>query len=296
MRLQYSLPIATTLLSALLASSALAQNGSVVASGATPEVLSDSFTFTEGPIADAQGNVYFTDIPANRIHIWTTDGQLETFREQTSATNGLFFDADGILYGAEGGTGSVTRMDMDGNVSVVVDEYEGASFNSPNDLWIDEHGGIYFTDPRYGLESNLPQPGYYVYYVAPGASEATLIIDDLVRPNGIIGSRDGRTLYVADHEGDETYAYTIRSPGELTDGRLLIEQGSDGMAIDERGNIYLTGGTEITVYSSDGEMLEAIPFPMAPANMTFGGPDRDVLYVTARSTLYALRMTVKGMH
>lgn len=296
MRSQYRLQIATTLVSAMLASTALAQNDSVVASGATPEVLSADFTFTEGPIADAEGNVYFTDIPANRIHVWTTSGELQTFREQTNATNGLFFDADGILYGAEGGGGRVTRMDSDGNVSVVTDEYDGAPFNSPNDLWVDADGGIYFTDPRYGLESNLPQPGYYVYYVAPGSSEAKLVIDDLVRPNGIIGTPDGRTLYVADHQGDETYAYTITSPGELTDKRLLIEQGSDGMTLDERGNIYLTGRTEITVYSPEGELLEALTFPLAPANMTFGGPDRDVLYVTARSTLYALRMNVKGVY
>lgn len=280
----------------MLVSTAVAQNDSVVASGATPEVLSADFMFTEGPIADTDGNVYFTDIPANRIHVWTTSGELQTFREQTNGTNGLFFDGDGNLYGAEGGNGRVTRMDADGNVSVVVDEYDGAPFNSPNDLWVDADGGIYFTDPRYGLESNLPQPGYYVYYVAPGASEAQLIIDDLVRPNGIIGTPDGRTLYVADHQGDETYAYTISAPGELSDKRLLIEQGSDGLTLDERGNIYLTGGRDITVYSPEGELLETLTFPLAPANMTFGGPDRDVLYVTARSTLFALQMNVKGAY
>lgn len=291
----HRLSLATLLVGALLASAALAQSGSVVAPGATPEVLSDSFTFTEGPIADARGNVYFTDIPANRIHVWTTEGELQIFRDQTNATNGLFFDASGMLYGAEGGTGRVTRMDPDGNVTVVVDAYNGAPFNSPNDLWVDAEGGIYFTDPRYGIESNLPQPGYYVYYVAPGSSDAKLIIDDLVRPNGIIGTRDGNTLYVADHQGDQTYAYTISAPGELTDKRLLIEQGSDGMALDEHGNIYLTGRTDITVYSPEGELLETITFPLAPANMTFGGPDGDVLYVTARSTLFALQMNVKGM-
>src|SRR5690554_347611 len=209
MPLNYPMKFVSALAGMELATAALAQNDSLVADGAAPEALAESFIFTEGPIADEAGNVYFTDIPANRIHVWTVAGELETFREQTNGTNGLFFGPDGTLYGAEGGTGRVTRMDSGGNASPVVEEYNGAPFNSPNDLWVDAEGGIYFTDPRYGMESNLPQSGYHVYYLAPGAAEATLIIDDLVRPNGIIGTRDGRILYVADHEGDKTYAYTI---------------------------------------------------------------------------------------
>lgn len=281
------------LLGLLLSSSLQAQD--LVEQGAEIEILSDTFTFTEGPIADAEGNVYFSDIPANRIHVWTLGGELETFRENSNSANGLFFDNDWRLHAAEGG-GRITRMDDMAAVTVVTDNYDDAPYNSPNDLWIDAEGGIYFTDPRYGNESNLPQPGYYVYYLAPGADDAELIISDLERPNGIIGTQDGETLYVADHGGNRTYAYDINSPGELGERRVIARQGSDGVTLDENGNLYLTEGRNINIYSSLGQPLQSLEFPMAPANMTFGGPNRDILFVTARSHLYALPMNVRGMY
>lgn len=273
-----------------------AQDLQLVAPDASVQLLADSFTFTEGPAADARGNVYFTDIPANRIHVWTVSGELQTFRDNSNGTNGLFFDSNGQLFGAEGGAGRITRMDAQGNATAVTDQHNGAAFNSPNDLWIDAAGGIYFTDPRYGDESDNPQPGYYVYYLAPGASAAQAVITDLVKPNGIIGTKDGTTLYVADHLGNQTFAYNIVAPGQLSDKRLLAAQGSDGLTLDEQGNLYLTGGRHITVYNTQGELLQTIEFPLAPANMTFGGEDRDTLFVTARSSLFALQMNVKGMY
>jgi gluconolactonase len=280
----------------MVVGSANAQQSDLVAPGASVQLLADSFVFTEGPAADQQGNVYFSDIPASRIHVWTVTGELQTFRENTNGTNGLFFNNKWELFGAEGGAGRITRMDAAANVSVVVAQHNGASFNSPNDLWLDAAGGIYFTDPRYGDESNNPQPGYYVYYLAPGASEAQAIITDLVKPNGVIGTLDGSTLYVADHLGNQTFAYTISAPGQVSDKRLMAEQGSDGLTLDERGNLYLTGGRNITVYSPQGELLQSIEFPLAPANMTFGGENRDVLFVTARTSLFSLQMNVKGMY
>lgn len=277
---------------------AQAQDSSLIAPGAEVQQLHHGLFFTEGPAADQAGNVYFTDIPANRIYRWTLEGELEIFRENSNATNGLFFDADWQLYGCEGGAGRISRMDADGNATVVIDTYNGAPFNSPNDLWIDAHGGIYFTDPRYGDESDTPQPGYYVYYLAPGAASADLIITDLVKPNGVIGTADGSTLYVADHLGHQTFAYTIDAPGQISNKRLFAEQGADGMTLDEHGNLYLTpmtGGTDVTIYSPEGELLERIEFPEVPANLTFGGANRDVLFATARRGLYSVQMQVKGM-
>lgn len=282
-----------------LGSAALAQQSDLVATGAEVEQLHGDFLFTEGPAADAEGNVYFTDIPASRIYRWSLDGELTVFREDSNATNGLFFDDDDILYGCEGGAGRITRMDENGNVEVVIDQYQGAPFNSPNDLWIDPQGGIYFTDPRYGDESDLPQAGYHVYYLAPDADQAEVIITDLVKPNGVIGTEDGHTLYVADHLGHQTFAYTIEAPGELSSARLLAEQGADGMTLDAHGNLYLTpvdGSRNVTVYSPGGEVLEQIEFPEVPANLTFGGAERDVLFATARTGLYALPMNVRGMY
>lgn len=267
----------------------------LVAPGAEVREVAGGFTFTEGPIADEAGNVYFSDIPNNRIHLWSVAGELSTFRENTNGTNGLFFDADWRLHGAEGGAGRISRMDADGNATAVVATFNGNRFNSPNDLWIDTSGGIYFTDPSYGDRSNLPQAGEHVYYLPAGAREARVIITDMVRPNGIIGTRDGTTLYVADHAGNQTFAYSITAPGELTNKRLIAAQGSDGVALDEQGNLYLTGSS-ITVYSPAGELLDTIEVPLAPANLTFGGPNRDILYITARTTLFALQMAVKGMY
>lgn len=281
---------------AVIAGSALAQNSAIVAPGAEVELLTEGFIFTEGPAADAAGNVYFSDIPANTNYVWTTAGELQTFRTDSNGANGLFFDRDWQLFAAEGGAGRITTLDSDGQATVVVEAHNGQRFNSPNDLWVDATGGIYFTDPRYGDESNNPQPGYYVYYLASGANDAEAIITDLVKPNGIIGTRDGQTLYVADHLGNETYAYDITAPGEISNKRLMASQGSDGLTLDEHGNLYLTGGNNISVYSSAGELIDTLTFPLAPANMTFGGPERDVLYVTARSSLFALAMSVKGMY
>jgi gluconolactonase len=284
------------LLSAVSSLTLNASAAELIAQGAEVQQVSSGFSFTEGPAADQTGNVYFTDIPNNRIHIWTTDEELKVFRDDTRGANGLFFDADWQLFAAEGGGGRIIRMDTEGNPTVVVEQYNGKPFNSPNDLWIDASGGIYFTDPRYGDESNIPQSGYHVYYVPAGSNEAQVVITDLVKPNGIIGTRDGNTLYVADHLGNQTFTYTISGPGQVSAKRLFAPQGSDGLALDEQGNLYLTGGSNITAYSPAGELLETIAIPLAPANMTFGGPNRDVLYITARTALFSLKMAVRGMY
>ncbi len=274
---------------------AAAMAAELVADNAQPQEVAAGFTFTEGPAADEAGNVYFTDIPNNRIHIWTIDNELRTFRENSNAANGLFFDAEGRLLAAEGGAGRITRMDEEAEVTVLTDAFNGKPYNSPNDLWVDAQGGIWFTDPRYGDESNLPQAGYHVYYLPQGSQEARVVITDLQKPNGIIGTRDGKTLYVADHLGNQTYAYTIEAPGEISGKRLFASQGSDGMTLDEQGNLYLTG-RNVTVYNPQGEQIASIDTPLAPANLTFGGPDRDILYITARTTLYAVPMKVRGMY
>lgn len=284
-------------LSILLLGACAASSGPLLPETAQPQRLADGFTFTEGPIADADGNVYFSDIPNNRIHYWSTDGELSVFRANTMGANGLFFGPEGRLHAAEGGGARITRMDDLARVEILVNRHDHRPFNSPNDLWIDDEGGIYFTDPRYGDESNLPQPGYFVYYLAPGSDAARPIITGLERPNGIIGSRDGDTLYVADHGGNRTWAYHIETPGSVVSKRLVAEQGSDGVTLDRRGNLYLTGENYVSVYDpGTGEMIEQIEFPEAPSNMTFGGPDGRTLFVTARTGFYSIPMNVRGAY
>ena len=269
------------------------ESAGLVAPGAEVEKLADGFAFTEGPACDAKGNVYFSDVKNSRTHIWSVDGKLSTFRENTGRGNGLYFDAQGNLIVCEGGNRQVTSVSPDGQVTVLAHRFDGKLFNSPNDLWIDGRGGFYFTDPRYGPQDGMEQDGFHVYYVAPDRKTITRVIDDLVKPNGIIGTSDGKFLYVADAGDNKTYRYRIQPDATLTDRMLFAPQGSDGMTLDERGNLYLTRST-VAVYSPGGEKLTDIVIPETPANVTFGGKARKTLFITARTSLYALRMNVRG--
>ncbi len=280
---------------AVLAATAASPAEELVAPGAKVQKLAGGFRFTEGPAADAQGNVYFSDIPNNRIHIWTLDGKLTTFRENSGGANGLFFDAQGLLIACEGRARRVTASTPQGKLTVLATHYQGKRFNSPNDCWVDPQGGIYFTDPRYGAMNDLELPGFWVFYITPDRKRVVKVIDDLVKPNGIIGTRDGKRLYVADPGDNKTYVYEILGPGKLGPRKLFAPRGSDGMTLDERGNLYLTRD-KIYVYSPAGKLIATIQVPEVPANVCFGGSDRKTLFITARRGLYSLRMQVRGMY
>lgn len=273
-----------------------AQDAGVVAPGAQVKKLAGGFQFTEGPAADARGNIYFTDIPDNRILKWSVEaGQIGTFRENSNGANGLYFDKAGNLLVCEGkgDAGRLVSIAPDGTLTVLADKYEGKPFNSLNDLWIDPKGGVYFSDPRYGNRDNLPQDGEHVYYLTPDRAKVVRVIRDMVRPNGLIGTPDGKTLYVADHGADQTFAYAINDDGTLTDKKLFAPEGSDGMTIDSRGNIYLTNRA-VVVYDRDGKKIAEIKVPEDPSNVTFGGPGRSTLFITARTSLYSIEMAVRG--
>ncbi|UCG58182.1 MAG: SMP-30/gluconolactonase/LRE family protein [Phycisphaerales bacterium] len=279
---------------AVIGAGCATENTSVVAPDAQVQKLTGGFQFTEGPAADAKGNVYFTDIPNNRIHKWSLDGQLSTFRESSGGSNGLYFDKDGNLLACEGGGRRLVSIDAQGKVTSLADKYQGKRFNSLNDLWIDRKGGIYFTDPRYGQRDGMEQDGEHVYYLSPDRKNVTRVVDDMVRPNGVIGTRDGKLLYIADHGGNKTFVYKINKDGTLSDKKLFAPEGSDGMTIDNRGNIYLTTSA-VAVYNKKGEKIETIEVPEGPANVCFGGKDKKTLFITARTSLYSVRMRVKGL-
>lgn len=268
-------------------------NLSVVARDAEVKKLVGGFKFIEGPAADAQGNIFFSDIPNNRIHKWSLDGKLSTFRENSGGANGLYFDKNGNLLACEGGGRRLVSIDPNGNVTVLADKYQEKPFNSLNDLWPDPKGGIYFTDPRYGNRDDMQQDGEHVYYLTPDRKKVIRVIDDMVRPNGVIGTPDGKLLYVADHGGRKTFVYTINKDGTLSDKKLFTPKGSDGMTIDNEGNIYLTTNA-VEVYSKTGRKIETITVPEIPANVCFGGKDKKTLFITARTSLYSLQMKVKG--
>lgn len=266
----------------------------VVAPGAKAKKLAGGFKFTEGPAADKEGNVYFSDIPNNRIHRWSLDGKLSTFRENSGGANGLYFDREGNLRACEGGNRRLTSISPGGEVTVLADKYNGNRLNSPNDLWIDQKGGTYFTDPRYGREDNLEQDGFHVYYLPTAGGEPVRVTSDLKKPNGVIGTADGKSLFVADPGASRTYRYRINADGTLADKQLFVEHGSDGMTLDERGNLYLTSREGIAVFDSAGKALGVIPVPEGPANVTFGGKDNKTLFITARTGFYAVAMAVRG--
>ncbi|MFO7906767.1 MAG: SMP-30/gluconolactonase/LRE family protein [Planctomycetota bacterium] len=275
----------------LAATAGLAEE--LVAPGASVEKLADGFEFTEGPACDADGNIYFTDIPNERIHKWSVEGELTTFRENSGGANGLYFDDEGNLLVCEGGNRRVTSITPDGEVTVLADSYQGKKLNSPNDLWIDPRGGVYFTDPRYGSQDDLQLSGFHVYYISPDRKELVRVLDDLVKPNGVVGTADGKRLYVADAGDSKTYVYQVKPDGSLTDRELIAPVGSDGMTLDEQGNLYLTRGV-VHIYSAAGQQLGTIKVPEAPSNVCFGGADRRTLFITARTGLYSIRMGVKG--
>ena len=286
--------VATSCCGAMLnLSMAAAAEPSLVAPGGEVKKLAGDFAFTEGPAADRDGNIFFSDIPNNRIHRWGINGKLTVFRENSGGANGLCFDRQGNLLACEGGARRLTSIAPDGTVTVLADTFEGKKLNSPNDLWIDPAGGVYFSDPRYGNMEGLELPGFYVFYLPPDRKQLRRVIDDMVKPNGVLGTADGKQLYVADAGGGKTYVYAIQPDGALADKRLFAEQGSDGLARDELGNIYLTGGG-INVYSPAGEKIETIKVPEGPANLKFGGPDRKTLFITARTGFYAVPMRVRG--
>lgn len=272
----------------------------VIANGASVVKLAGGFAFTEGPASDNHGNVYFTDQPNNKIYIWTTDGNLETFLDNSGRANGLFFDRNGHLLTCSDMENELWSIATDKTHTVLVSEYKGKRLNGPNDLWVHPDGGIFFTDPLYvrpywTRNPEMEQESEQVYFLSPDRKTLARVTTDLKKPNGIIGTPDGKKLYVADIGANKTYSYDIQSDGSLANKRLFAELGSDGMTIDQKGNVYLTGNG-VTVFNSKGKKIEHIQVE-APwtANVCFGGKEMKTLFITASDGLFAIEMKVKGV-
>jgi len=271
----------------------------IIAPGAKVEKLAGGFDFTEGPASDAQGNVFFTDQPNDRILKWSVEGELSTFMQPCGRSNGLCFDSEGFLWACADEKNQLWRIGPENSVAVLIDAYTDKLLNGPNDIWIAPDGGAYFTDPfykrKYWNRGPIEQDCQGVYYLAPDSKTLVRVIDDLDQPNGIIGTPDGRTLYVTDIRDKKTYAYTIQDDGTLADKTLFCEKGSDGMTVDNQGNLYLTG-KGVMVFDKSGKQIQhiAVDEPWT-ANVCFGGKDRQSLFITASKGLYRLRMQVKGV-
>jgi gluconolactonase len=290
--------IAPAAVAALVACFAASDSG-VVAPGAALQKLSGEFAFTEGPASDASGAVFFTDQPNDRIMRCGIDGRITTFMSPCGRANGLCFDRKGNLWACADEKNELWRISPDRKVTVVVKEFQGKLLNGPNDVWVRPDGGVYFTDPFYRRDywkrGGPEQPVQGVYYLPPTGTGLIRVIDDLRQPNGIIGTPDGRTLYVADIGAGRTYSYAIGKDGTLANKRLFCEMGSDGMTIDDEGNLYLTG-RGVTVLDRAGKRVDQIDVPEPwTANVCFGGKDRRTLFITASKGLYSIRTRTKGV-
>ena len=276
-----------------------AASNEIIALGAKLEKLSSAFEFTEGPAVDAGGNIFFTDQPNDRIMKWSIDGKLSTFLQPCGRANGMYFDHKGNLLACADEKNELWSITPSGKITVLVKEYQGKLLNGPNDLWVRPDDGIYFTDPLYKRpywkRGPMEQDGEHVYYLSPDRKTLIRVAADLKQPNGIIGTPNGQTLYVSDIGAGKTYAYEIRKDGPLDHKKLFCELGSDGMTIDNKGNVYLTG-KGVTVFDSSGKKIEHIEIAEPwTANVCFGGANRQTLFITASKSIYSIRMQVKGL-
>lgn len=265
-----------------------------------PEKLAGDFQFTEGPVWQADGSLLFSDIPANRTYRWTPDEGAQLWREPTGNANGLTLDREGRLIACEHSGRRVSRIEADGAVTAIASHYQGRRLNSPNDVVVKSDGSIYFTDPPYGIQpEEREQPCNGVYRILPeGALE--LLVADFDRPNGLAFSPDETILYIDDSPRRHVRAFDVRHDGTLTNSRIFAEMdhpqpGSpDGMKIDEQGHLYVAGATGIWVFEPNGELLGVVVTPERPANCAWGDADRKSLYITARTSLYRIRVKVAG--
>jgi gluconolactonase len=288
---------------------------SLLAPGATWEKLHGEMKFSEGPAWTPQGELLFEEPPRDRTMKLGADGKVSVFREETAAANGLAFDARGRLIVCEGnaktGGRRVVRLEKDGTLTPLAAVFEGKKLNSPNDVTIDRRGRIYFTDPRYSQRENLELDKEAVYRIDPNG-KLTRIIDSLTRPNGILVSAEGRTLYIADNASPggvvKLWAFDLDAAGAAKNGRVLYDfgggRGIDGMALDASGRIWATAGTKekagIYVFAPDkarasATLIATLPMPEDPTNCTFGGKNRDTLYVTTTASLYRIKTTARGI-
>ena len=278
---------------------ATAGETNIIAPGATLKKLAGDFSFTEGPACDAKGNVYFTDQPNDRILKWSTSGELTTYKQPCGRANGLAFDKGGNLWACADDKNELWKFAPDGKVSVVLTNYSGRLFNGPNDLWFRPDGGLYFTDPYYQRsywKRGPKEMGEHVYFLPTGQAKAIRVIEDLKQPNGIIGTPDGKVLYVADIGARKTFKYRIAVDGSLSEKTLFCEMGSDGLTIDSEGNVYLTG-KGVSVFEPGGNKIQQIDVPEGwTANVCFGGADQKTLFITASKSLYSIEMRVRGVN
>lgn len=283
----------------------------IVPSAGLDELYSDC-RWAEGPVWFADLNcLLFSDIPNQRMLRCSPGGDVSVFREPSNFTNGNTRDRQGRLISCEHGTRRVTRTEVDGSITVLADSFEGKRLNSPNDVVVRSDGSVWFTDPTYGILSDYEgyraepeQPTRNVYRLDPASGALSLVVDDFRQPNGLAFSPDETMLYVADsaRSHDETApshirVFDVKDGSRLVNGRVFCDLDNgipDGLRTDAAGNVWTSAGDGVHCFAPDGTLLGKILVPQTVANLTFGGPRRNRLYITATRSLYAVYTTATG--
>ena len=229
---------------------------------------------------------------------WSVTGKLSTFLQPAGRANGMYFDAKGDLIACADEHNQLWSIAPDKKVTVLIKDYQGKYLNGPNDVWVAPNGGMFITDPFYQRKwwdhDTMALANEEVFYLSSDRKNLTRVTDDLKKPNGITGTPDGKRLFVADIGAGQTWRYDIQPDGSLTNKTLFCKMGSDGMTIDEDGNIYLTG-RGVTVFDKTGNQIGHIDVREPwTANVSFGGKDHKTLFITASKSLYSIQLRVKG--
>lgn len=274
----------------------------VISKDAKLILIDSNFSFTEGASCDKYGNVFFTDQPNNTIWEYDTNNKLSIWLKPAKRSNGTYFDAQGNLISCADEHDELISISPNKKITVLINNYHGYVLNGPNDVWVNRlTGSVYITDPyfqrdywtRQHADSNLH--GEHLYYLPPHKNELILADSTIKKPNGIVGTPNGKYLYVADMGDWKTYRYEIQNDGLLKNKTLFVNEASDGMTIDDKGNVYITG-KGVTVYNTSGEKIDHIDVPEDwTANLCFGGKNKDVLFITASKSLYKIQTLVKGV-
>lgn len=280
------------------------KNSTLTEENSEVERLATGYHFLEGPVWNSLGGfLLFSDIPANRIYKWVPDGSVTVFREPSGNSNGLTFDKRSNLIICEHGTRRLSMLEKDGVYKVLADGYQDKRLNSPNDVVVKSDGKIYFTDPPYGIKPNQQELAFQgIYSLDVDEEKLTLLSDDFDRPNGLAFSPDEKIIYIADSSNRRhVRAFQVESDGNIGHGRVFAEIRSklpgnpDGMKVDVEGNLYVAAAGGVWVFSAQGEHLGIINTPETPANLAWGAGDWRSLFITARTSLYRVRVKAKGV-
>jgi gluconolactonase len=268
--------------------------------------------WAEGPVWFNDANqLLWSDIPNQRMLRWTPDGGVSVYRQPSNFANGHTRDRQGRLISCEHGTRRVTRTETDGSITVLAESFEGKRFNSPNDVVVKSDGTVWFTDPTYGILSDYEgyraepeQKTRNVYRLDPASGELTAVVTDFLQPNGLAFSHDETVLYVADSAAshDESLprhirAFDVKDGKRLANGRIFcaIDKGiPDGIRADMNGNLWSSAADGVHCFDSSGKLLGKILVPQTVANLTFGGPKRNRLFIAATRSLYSIFVTATG--